>query len=89
DINDDEIEHNNHKYDQDFDAVMEAIADAYSRSEHWSTKRQILPVVAADLPYRKIQGFIPDLTNWKFIAARKEAHFKGRGATVVQERSLT
>jgi hypothetical protein len=56
---------------------MEALADAYSNSQHWSTKRQILSIIAADMPFHLIQQYIPDFTLWKFNEARRQAKVNG------------
>jgi hypothetical protein len=56
---------------------MESLKDAYSRAEHWSTKRQLLSIVAADLPPRLLKAEFPGLTDWKIKAARAQAFFQG------------
>lgn len=60
---------------------MRALADAYSRAEHWSTKRQLLSIVAADLPTRLLKAEFPELTDWRIKAARKQAFFQGSQKT--------
>jgi len=64
-------------YDRDFEKVMQAIADSYTNSYHWSTKRQLLSIVAADVPFRIIEKYILDLTRWKFYEARRQAKLNG------------
>ncbi|CAF1356373.1 unnamed protein product [Adineta ricciae] len=63
----------------DYTTVMESLKDAYSKAEHWSTKRQLLSIVAADLPPRLLKAEFPELTDWKIKAARAQAFFHGRG----------
>lgn len=56
---------------------MEALKDAYSTVEHPSTKRQLLSIVAADLPTGLLKAEFPGLTDWKIKAARAQAFFQG------------
>jgi hypothetical protein len=56
---------------------MESLKDAYARAEHWSTKRQLLSIVAADLPTYLLKAEFPGLTDWKIKAARAQAFFHG------------
>ena len=56
---------------------MGSLKDAYSRAEHWSTQRQLLSIVAADLPKRVMKVEFPGLSDWKIRAARAQAFFHG------------
>ena len=64
-------------YDRDGKLIMDAISEAYFNTNHWSTKRQILSIVAADVPLRMLRDFIPDLTSWKYNEARRQAKLNG------------
>ena len=63
--------------DRDFRIVMEALGAAYSDTNHWSTRRQLLSIVAADFSMSSLAQFIPDLTLWKFNEARRQAKLNG------------
>ena len=65
-------------YFRDYGIVIRSLKDAYFRAEHWSTKRQLLSIVAADLPKRLLKFEFPDLTDWKIKAARAHAFFQGK-----------
>ena len=56
---------------------MSSLKDAYYRAEHWSTQRQLLSVVAADLPKHILKAEFPGLSDWKIKAARSLASFQG------------
>lgn len=71
-------------YFSEHNIVIRALVDAYCRTEHWSTKRQLLSIVAADLPARLLKAEFPGLTNWKINAARKQAFFQGREKATTQ-----
>ena len=57
--------------------MIRSLVDAYSRTEHWSTKRQLLSIVAADLPSRLLKSEFPGLTDWRIKTARSQAFFQG------------
>ena len=57
---------------------MVSLKDAYSRAEHWSTQRQLLSIVAADLPKRVLKAEFPGLSDWKIKAARAQAFSQGK-----------
>jgi len=61
---------------------MASLKDAYSRAEHWSTKRQLLSIVAADLPRHLLKAEFPELTDWKIKAARSQAYFHGNSGNI-------
>jgi hypothetical protein len=48
---------------RDYEVVIRSLTDAYSRAEHWSTKRQLLSIVARDLPPRLLKVEFPGLTD--------------------------
>ena len=71
-------ENESKKNNDDYQVIMEALAEAYSNSHHWSTRRQLLSIVAGDCRFHSIQQFIPDLTLGKFNEARRQAKINGR-----------
>jgi hypothetical protein len=80
DLIESEIEETNQNYKLDgkFGIVLGCIADAYNNTNHWSTRRQILSVVAQDVPLYIVQQFIPDVTLWKFKKAKEQAVVNGK-----------
>lgn len=48
---------------RDFDAVIRAMSDAWSRANSWSTRQQILSIIAFDLPTRIIKEHFPNVTE--------------------------
>ena len=66
-----------YKLNGQFGTVMDCIADAYNNANHWSIRRQILSIVASDIPIFVIEQFIPDITQWKIKAAREQAYTNG------------
>ena len=62
----------------DYETTISSLADAYSRAENWSTKRQILSIVAADLPTHLLKREFAGATDWKIKVARAHAFFQGK-----------
>ena len=61
---------------------LEALAETYQHATSWETRRQVLAIIAALVPYRDIQKFIPGLTDYRIKEARMHILKYGRGATV-------
>ena len=66
-----------HRNFRDDEMMILSLTDAYSRAEHWSVKRQLLSIVAADLPSYVLKSEFTGLTDWKIKQARKHAFFSG------------
>lgn len=62
--------------------LLEALAESYFNATHWSTKRQILSIMADKLPLKEIKNYIPGLTRYRFDIARHHRPLHGRGAVV-------
>ena len=62
--------------------LMEAIKECYFNAEHWSTRRQILSVVADKISFKDIKTWIPDLSRYRHNIARHHHLLHGRGAVV-------
>ena len=72
---------------QNVDSVlMEALAQCYENASKWDTKRQILSIMADKVSYSTLQTWIPDLTRYRFTAAKKHILVKGRGIPLTPER---
>ena len=72
------------KLDGHFLSVMQGISEAYSNAESWTTRREILSVVAPQISFKLIQSFLPGLTIGRFTAARKHAAEFGHAAQIDQ-----
>jgi len=56
---------------------MTAINTALTNADHYSIKRQILGIVAADFPPRVLRAHLPSVNSYQIKAARKHAYGKG------------
>ena len=50
--------------------LVEAIKECYANADHWSTRRQILSVVADKMSFKEIKTWIPDLSRYRYNIAR-------------------
>ncbi len=76
---------------EDAERLYQNFAAAYREAENWQGRRQILSLFAKDMPLTLIQQYLPDVTRWQFVSARKHADQYGVGkaipeGTCVQER---
>ena len=62
--------------------LVDALAECYKNASHWSTRRQILSIIADKVSYRTLQSWIPGLTRYRYNVARQHAHMYEGGAEV-------
>ena len=63
-----------HKY-------LQNLANTYSNPSTWDTKRQVPSIMADLVPFRILQCYLPDITEYRVKAARHHALQYGRGVT--------
>ena len=68
-------------------ALLEALVDSYENSNHWSTPRQILSVIADKVSFLTRQKWIPDLTRYRYNIVRHDRLLYGRGAEVSRQKN--
>ncbi|CAF4400911.1 unnamed protein product [Rotaria sp. Silwood2] len=61
---------------------MNGIAEAYENAVNSYTRRSILSIVAPKINFSIIQSFIPNITYYRFVAARLHATRAGSGALI-------
>jgi hypothetical protein len=66
---------------------LEALAETYQNATSWSTRRQVLAIMADLVPLSEIQKFIPGLTEYRFKIARLHILKHGRGAALPVSRT--
>jgi uncharacterized protein (DUF433 family) len=57
---------------------MAAINIAVENAQHYSTKRQLLGIIAGDFPPSTIHAHFPGVTDYQIKAAKKHAHGSGK-----------
>ncbi|CAG2249202.1 unnamed protein product [Mytilus edulis] len=71
-----------------FKMQKRTFSKAYSSMSSWGTQRQILSLLVQDYSYNQLKDYIPDLSRYKFSAARKHAEVVGVGKPVLQKKQF-
>ena len=82
DLFEDHIDQHLVKLDGHFLSIMQGVSEAYKNAESWTTRREILSIVAPQTGFKFIKSFLPGLTHGRFTAARKHAAEFGHGAQI-------
>ena len=62
--------------------LMEALSECYLNAKEWSTRRQILSIMADKLQFKELKHFLPEVTLYRFKIARQHQILHGRGVPV-------
>jgi len=62
--------------------LLDAFAESYSNAQHWSTRRQILSILADKLSFKELKEFLPTVTSYCYNIARQHALLHGRGEPI-------
>ncbi|CAC5355562.1 unnamed protein product [Mytilus coruscus] len=62
--------------------ILDIISSAYNLTPIWGTQRQLLSIIANKFTLAEIHVYIPDLTKYRFTAARKHALSIGHGQPI-------
>ena len=76
------------KLDGHFLSVMEGVSEAYKNAGSWTTRREILSIIAPQISFKLIQSFLPDLSPARFTAARKHAAEFGHDTSIDQSSAV-
>ena len=60
-------------------SLLQALVECYENCNHWSTRRQILSIIADKVSFPTLQKWIPDLSRYRFNMARHHLLLHGRG----------
>ena len=60
--------------------LLNAFAESYLKAQHWSTRRQILSLMADKLSLREMREFIPTVNSYRYNIARRHRLIHGRAA---------
>ena len=63
-------------------SLMECLAECYNNADHWSSRRQILSIMADKVNFKDLQRWIPNLSRYRFNIARHQLLLHGRGVNV-------
>lgn len=60
--------------------LLEVYAESYATAQHWSTRRQILSMMADKISFKELKEHIPTLTRYRYNIARRHRLLHGRAA---------
>ena len=62
--------------------LLDAFAESYLNAQHWSTRRQILSMLADKLSFKEVQEILPTVTSYRFNIARHHILLHGRAEPI-------
>ena len=69
--------------ERDIDStLMGVLVECYQNASHWSTRRQILLIMADKVSFKVVKTWIPNLSRYRYNIARHHILFHGRDSTV-------
>ena len=68
-------------------SLMECLSECYNNAEHWSSRRQILSIMADKVNIKDLQRWIPNLSRYRFNIARHHLLLHGRGSKIPSVKS--
>jgi len=60
--------------------LFSAFVESYLNAQHWSTRRQILSLMADKLFLKEMRELIPTVTSYRYNIARRHQLLHGRAA---------
>jgi hypothetical protein len=64
--------------------LLEVLVECYNNANHWSSRRQILSIIADKVSFTTLQKWIPGISRYRFSIARHHRLLHGRGSEVPQ-----
>ena len=72
---------------QEQQKYFEALTESYQNASSWETRRQILSIMGDQTSFKRLQSFIPGLTEYRFKMERQHSLHYGRGAEIPDVKS--
>ena len=63
--------------------LLEAYAESYLNAQHWSTRRQILSLMADKLSLNELREFVPTVTSYRYNIARRHRLLHAMGGLLL------
>jgi hypothetical protein len=67
-------------------SLLEAMVECYENCCHWSSRRQMLSIIADKVRFATLQRWLPDLSRYRYNIARHHLFLHGRGTEVPQQK---
>ena len=69
--------------ERDIDStLMGVLVECFENAGHWSTRRQILSIMADKVSFKVVKRWIPNLSRYRYNIARHHILLHGRGSAV-------
>ena len=62
--------------------LLEALVECYNNASTWSSRRQILSIMADKVSFKVLQSWIPNLSRYRYNIARHHLLLHGRGSAI-------
>ena len=72
---------------QEEQKYLQALTESYRNASSWETRRQILSIMADQTSFKRLQSYIPGLTEYRFKMARQHSLHYGHGAEIPRVKS--
>ena len=66
---------------------LNALAETYKHASSWDTRRQVLSIMADLVPFKRLQRYLPGVTEYRVKMARQHKHAFGRGVPLLSKSS--
>ena len=66
---------------------LDALAETYKNASSWDTRRQVLSIMADLVPFKRLQRYLPGVTEYRVKMARQHKHVFGRGVPLLSKSS--
>lgn len=67
-------------------SLLEALVECYENSNHWSSHREVLSIIADKVSFATLQRWIPDLSQYCYNIARNHLLLHGRGTELPHQK---
>ena len=69
--------------------LLEALVECHNNASNWSTRREMLSIMADKVSFKVLQSWIPDLSRYQYNIAHHHLLLHGRGSDVPVVKSTT
>ena len=62
--------------------LMGVLVECYENAGHWSTRRQMLSIMADKVSFKEVKRWIPNQSRYRYNIVQHHVLLRGRGSTV-------
>ena len=68
--------------------LLGVLVECYQNAGHWSTRRQLLSIMADKVSFKVLKTWLPNLSRYRFNMARHHVLLHGRGTNVPENKRM-